>query len=287
MKKLLLCILVVFMLGSFTACGEQTNESIISSHNVSFESETTVNDDVANESMVSELKDNTVQFNNSFVIEGKTIIQDMAAAADFAVIYPDLESVYNGATNVVVGEVTNIQYTDDEAIPRTIYSFAVAETLKGDIEENSLISISESNGYVRMSTFIETYGTAHFEDITDEEISNGIILQSLGGAPLPEVGEQYIVFLGEQKQEGRICGAYAVMGNFMGRYVLDQDTNLYSRFCPNEDPELYTIYDSVTRAIVKEEPMSLSEIKEEISSFAEWDAECAIDIFKAIKEVQL
>lgn len=269
MKKVLLSILVVFMLGSFTACGRQANESIISSNSASFEFGTTVTDDVVDESMVSELKDNTVQFDNTFTLEGKVSIQDMAAAADFAVIYPDLESIYDGASNVVVGDVTNIQYTDDEAIPRTIYSFAVTETLKGDIEESSLISISESNGYVRMSTFVETFGTAHFEDITDEEIANGIILQSLGGAPLPEVGEQYIVFLGEQKREGRICGAYAVMGNFMGRYVLDQDTNLYSRFCPNEDPELYTIYDSVTRAIVKEEPMSLSEIKEEISSFVE------------------
>lgn len=65
MKKLLLSILAVFMLGSFTACGEQTNGSIMSSHNASFESGTTVNDDVVvNESMVSELKDNTVQFNN-------------------------------------------------------------------------------------------------------------------------------------------------------------------------------------------------------------------------------
>ncbi len=266
MKKILLSILVISMFGGLTACGKQNSEPAQFSFNSYINSETIAKKDNVIEEVEKKWKDNTVQFSNSFTIEGRTIMQDMAVA-DFAVTYPDLESIYNGAANVVVGEVIDIQYTDDEAIPRTIYSFAVAETLKGDIEENSLISISESNGYVRLSTFIEVFGTAHYEDLTDKEIENGIILQSLGGTPLPKAGEQYVVFLGEQKQEGRISGAYAVMGNFMGRYVLDQDTNLYSRFCPNEDPDLYTIYDSVTRAVIQEEPMSLSEIKEEILGF--------------------
>lgn len=76
-----------------------------------------------------------------------------------------------------------------------------------------------------------------------------------------------MVFLGEQKQEGRIEGAYAVIGNFMGKYVLDQDTNLYSRFCPSENSDLYTVHDSATNAVIQEEPMSLPEIREEILSY--------------------
>lgn len=277
MKKYVVVIGAILLLGLF-GCGKNEQNITSSPENVQqsevtgeLEENNSIDQEVAdnpdNESMEEELIDNTAQFSNSFTVEGKTIIQDMAVAVDFGVIYPDLESVYNRAANVVVGKVMGIQYTDDEAIPRTIYTFAVSETLKGDIAENSLISVSESNGYVRMTTVLETYGMIPYEDITEEEIENGVVLQSLRGAPLPEVGEQYVVFLGEQKQEGRISGAYAVIGNFMGKYVLDQDTNLYSRFCPDEYPELYTIHDSVTEAVIQEEPMSLPEIRETILSY--------------------
>ncbi len=267
MKKIVFGILTISMLGSMTACGKQNDASIPSLPDFSFDSDMIARDDAVNEGREEELDDNTVQFHNSFTIDEKTIIQNMAVAVDFGIIYPDLRSVYNKAANVVVGEVMDVQYTDDEAIPRTIYAFAVSETLKGYIKENSLISVSESNGYVRVSAVIDAFGMAPYENITDEEIENGVVLQSLGGAPLPETGEQYIVFLGEQKQEGRISGAYAVIGNFMGKYILDQDTGLYSRFCPSENPELYTTHDPVTSAVIQEEPMSLSEIREKISSY--------------------
>jgi hypothetical protein len=262
MKKYLLFTLFIFLLVNAAACGRQEGEPVPPPSDTG-----AVSENADDEESVRELIDNTVQFSNSFTVEGKPVIQDMAVDADFGVVYPDLESVYNRAANVVVGEVRDVRYTDDEAIPRTIYTFAVSETLKGDIEKNSLISISESNGYVRIATVVETYGMIPYEGITDEEIENGVVLQSLGGAPLPKAGDQCVVFLGEQKQEGRIEGAYAVIGNFMGKYVLDQDTNLYSRFCPSENPDLYTVYDSATNAVIQEEPMSLPEIREEILSY--------------------
>lgn len=262
MKKYLLLTLFIFLLGNTAACGKQEGEPI----SPPFDSGV-VTENADNRESVRELIDNTAQFSNSFTVEGKTVIQNMAVAVDFGVIYPNLESVYNRAANVVVGEVMDVRYTDDEAAPRTIDTFAVSETLKGDIVENSLISISESNGYVRMATVVEVYGVIPYEGITDDEIENGVVLQSLGGAPLPKAGDQCVAFLGEQKQEGRIAGAYAVIGNFMGKYVLDQDTNLYSRFCPSEKPDLYTVYDPVTKAAIQEEPMSLSAIREEILSY--------------------
>ncbi len=262
MKKILLFALFIFLLANVAACGKQEGDLVLPSLEPG-----AVAKDADDEESVRELIDNTAQFSNSFTVEGKSVIQDMSVAVDFGVIYPDLESVYNGSVNVVVGEVMDVRYTDDESAPRTLYTFAVSETLKGGIVENSLISISESNGYVRLVTVVEAYGVIPYEGITDEEIENGVVLQSLGGAPLPKAGDQCVVFLGEQKQEGRIAGAYAVIGNFMGKYVLDQDTNLYSRFCPSENPELYSVYDPVTKAATKEEPMPLSTIREEILSY--------------------
>ena len=148
MKRILLFALFIFLLANLAACGRQENDPVPPS----FDSGA-VAKDADGEEGVRELMDNTAQFNNSFTVEGKPIIQDMSVA-----VYPNLESVYNTAANVVAGEVMDVRYTDDEAAPRTIYTFAVSETLKGDIAENSLISISESNGYVRMATVVEVYG---------------------------------------------------------------------------------------------------------------------------------
>lgn len=253
MKKLIGSLLVAIMVISLTAFSSNngpTQKGISSNENTSSD-ETTV--------------DNTATIANGFTLEGKNIVLKSSANADFAETYPNLESVYKKATNVVVGTVEEIRYTDEDAIPRTIYSLLVSETLKGGIEPNSKISVSESNGYVKMKTFIDVYGDAHFPDITQDEIENGVLLQSLGNAPLPETGDEYVIFLGEQKQEGRIAGAYAVIGNFMGKYVLDKSTDLYSRFCPSEDSELYTVESPKTRAITKEQPMSLITIKEKLA----------------------
>lgn len=263
MKKILTGVFIVAMAGCLAACG---NKSVKQVKNVS---DSTYADNLyESETNQEEPADNTVSFDNSFTVNKENVIKEMNAKPDFAETYPDLESIYNKASNVVVGEVMDISYTDDEAIPRTIYSFKVSDSLKGDIETNSLISISESNGYVRMSTFVKEYGTDHFQDITEQEIENGIILESLGDAPLPETGDKYVAFLGTKKQEGRIKGAYAVIGNFMGKYVLDNESNMYSRYCPSEDAELYTIKNANARAAVKEQPMSLENIKQEILSFS-------------------
>ncbi len=168
--KIKICIafmLELIVIGTLWGCGTSTNRT-----ESSFEAEMIADADDTG-SMEDELIDNTAQFSNSFTMEGKAIIQDMAVMVDFGVIYPDLESVYNSASNVVAGEVMDVQYTDDDAIPRTIYTFAVSKTLKGDIAKTSLRNISESNGYVRMTTVLETYGMNPYEDITDAEIEYG------------------------------------------------------------------------------------------------------------------
>lgn len=257
MKKLigsLLAVLMVISLTAFSGNNNPTQQNISSIKNTPSE---------------KAIVDNTATISNGFTLEGKDIVLKSSADADFAETYPNLESIYEKATNVVVGSVEEIQYTDEDAIPRTIYSFLVNETLKGGIEPHSKISVSESNGYVKMKTFIDVYGDAHFPDITQDEIENGVLLQSLGNAPLPETGDEYVIFLGEQKQEGRIAGAYAVIGNFMGKYVLDKSTDLYSRFCPSDDSELYTVKAPNTRAVTKEQPMSLATIKEKLTQLTQ------------------
>ncbi len=217
---------------------------------------------------MSSTNDLTAEFCNTFDISDKIVVQSMAIQGEFIKVFNDLESVYEEADNVVVGTVCDIQYTDDDAAPRTIYSFNVSETLKGDIVPNSLISVGESNGYVRVSTYIDVYGTGYYVNLSEDEIENSVILQSIEGAPLPAVGEQYVVFLGNRKTEGRLAGAYAIMGNFMGKYVLDCNSGLYTRYVPSSDPDFYNVYKSDRQSSSTEHPMSLEEIKMSISAIS-------------------
>lgn len=221
-----------------------------------------VAEEIAEEERI--LKDFTGSFRNTFSMEGRKIFQNQVIGADFAKRYRNIESLYHGAENIVYGTVRDIQYTDEDAAPRTIYTFQVLDSLKGEIPGDSLVSISESNGFVRLQTFLDVYGKDHFGEISEEEIENGVIRQSVAGAPLPETGERYVLFLGEKHTEGRIAGAYAVVGNFMGKYVLNASTQLYERYQPADDIDFYAFKDPATGAAVREEPMSLEEIEEAV-----------------------
>ena len=75
MKRILLFALFIFLLANLAACGRQENDPVPPS----FDSGA-VAKDADGEEGVRELMDNTAQFNNSFTVEGKPIIQDMSVA---------------------------------------------------------------------------------------------------------------------------------------------------------------------------------------------------------------
>lgn len=252
MKNRFALLLVLMVAFSFSGCNQTNMENI-------HVSTTTGLNELCND--MPPIDDITAEFSNTFDVSDKIVVENMAVQPAFMKVFSDLESVYLEASNVVVGIVTDVQHTDDNAAPRTIYSFHVSETLKGDILPNSLISVSESNGYVRLSTFIDVYGNDHFTDLTEAEISNSVILQSVEGAPLPGVGEEYVIFLGNRKEEGRLAGAYSLIGNFMGKYVLDSNTKLYGRYIPSSNPDFYSIGNINSRTSTVEQPMSLETMK--------------------------
>lgn len=251
-KKGVAILLLIVLFVIFSGCSQSNTELEFDITSCSFI-------EPVNEELV--LNDETVKVENAFVISDNSIVQSTPIHACFTTIYPNLESLYAKANNVVVGTVVDVQYTDEDAKPRTIYSFQVSEVLKGDITPSSLISVGESNGYVRLSSYIEKYGSDHFENLTEEEINNCVFLQSVEGAPIAAVGETYVAFLSEKKPEGRLAGAYAVIGNFMGKYVLNSELNLYERFTPSTDPDFYVVNTPNSRFITPEQPMSLDEIK--------------------------
>lgn len=258
-KKTVVFLLMVVLIMAFIGCSQCNTECDV---------DTTIGNLSEPSSKTLTLIDKTIKVEDTFDISDESVIQTTPIHACFTQIYPNLESIYDKAENVVVGTVIEVQYTDEDAKPRTIYSFQISEVLKGDIMPNTLISVAESNGYVRLSKFIEKYGADHFENLTEEEITNSVFLQSIEGAPLAAEGETYVAFLSEKKTEGQLAGAYVVIGNFMGKYVLNTASKLYERFTPSTDPEFYVVEASNGRTISAEQPMSLDEIKSVIDGIA-------------------
>lgn len=192
-----------------------------------------------------------MDFETAFTLEGFTVLPREAgtgSSACFSKVYEDIPALAAEAAHIVVGTVQDLCYTDEDAAPRTVSTFLVTESLAGDIAPNTLISLGESGGYVRLNTFIQVYGDDHFSGLTQEEIQSTVFALSLFGAPMTEAGDQYVLFLTDKKAEGRMAGTYGIIGGFQGKFILDPSTGRYARW-PADD------------LFQEEEPMTLEELK--------------------------
>lgn len=173
---------------------------------------------------------------------------------------------------MIVGEIVDIQYNDDNAIAKTFCSVAVNEVIKGnDIIENSIISVMELQGYCRLSKFIQVYGDAHFPNYDEEEAETLCFMYSIEGEPLVQIGEKYVFFLSpkldKDSEDGEELDSiegnyYITKATFMGRYKLNKE-GLYQRYSPYDG--YYVEFDNQQRALLEEKPLTLEEIKDTVN----------------------
>lgn len=194
--------------------------------------------------------DKTVDIDNSFTIEGKTV-SDITGTGqiDFVKTYPDAEALYPDSSLIVVGEVGDIQYSDAGGIATTYYDFKITECWDGSCVPDDVITVAHNGGYIRASVFNAMTGT---DLLSDDEV----ILESAYNIPLPKTGEQYILFLTEWNN-----GTYCAIDSFMARYFIDTDNSI-SRFIPD---------DEYCRLIVKDsnDPTTLNAMREYVSQIPE------------------
>lgn len=166
--------------------------------------------------------------NLEFIDTDKNVVaQSISGIPDFLYIYDDASELSEVSPIIVIGSVSDVNYTDTNARPTTIYDFKIDQCLRGEFSPNDIISVEEYGGYVRGNVYAEVFGNAKFEKpLTDEDI---IIFGYRGGAPAPEIGDEYILFLAESDI---IEGAYSLLGSYMGKYVIAQN-NTVSRHDPD------------------------------------------------------
>ncbi|MCF0121379.1 MAG: hypothetical protein HUJ65_07050 [Oscillospiraceae bacterium] len=167
----------------------------------------------------------------TFDIAGKNIYSFGAGTVDFVKIFRCAEDLCEVAKTVVIGEVLEVFYSDKNAVAMTCYDFKISDSLRGDLGVNDIITVVENGGYIRGDVYDSIYGSVHFEKTLT---ADDLIASSFCGTPMPEVGDKYILFLGDTRY---MEGTYSPYGAFMGKYYIDGES-VY-RATPPSEPWYY------------------------------------------------
>ncbi|MCQ2452371.1 MAG: hypothetical protein MJ075_04460 [Oscillospiraceae bacterium] len=176
--------------------------------------------------------------NDTFIPRDYSIVETGIIDADFQYIYADAAQLSEISPVIVIGTVVDIRYSDKEARPTILEDVEINTILRGGLCEGDVITVEEFGGYIRLSTYVEKYGNEKipFNYDDNDQIEYGLI----GGAPKPNIGDEYVFFLTESDI---FPGAYNIVGTFMGKYMVNDGT--VERFCPSGEM-LYTYGTQVT-----------------------------------------
>jgi hypothetical protein len=154
-------------------------------------------------------------------------LPQVTLSADFAVGYSSIGQLKRSADLVVRGEVVDVSYLDFNTCAYTKVTFKVAKCFKGDAEVGDQITILEVGGVTTMASVKgDKFGTPTKEDAETK------VKVLLDGAPLTQVGEDCLYFLGKG-EINVVPGTYYVpMGAFQGRFKIDNGTA--KRFIPSD-----------------------------------------------------
>lgn len=153
---------------------------------------------------------------------------------NFEMLYKDIS-----VENIVLGEVLDVAYYDLGEFPRTYYSFAVSDVLKGDdVSKYSIITVAETKGYRRLSRADEIYskyGYTKYGDYSEEEHENKYeIFAFYIDEPQVNIGDRYVICLSGKNSEEKYVEKgyyYYLMHDYMGKYY-ENENGMYERFIP-------------------------------------------------------
>jgi hypothetical protein len=147
------------------------------------------------------------------------------ASADFTVLYDNVGGLKKAADLIVRGEVTGVSYLDFNSTAYSKVTLRVSKCLKGDVAAGEEITIVEVGGVTTMATVNGDKFGGPTELDAETEVT--VLLE---GAPLSEVGEKCLYFLGTGSI-GVVPGTYYVpLGAFQGRFKIDDA--VAKRFVP-------------------------------------------------------
>ena len=153
---------------------------------------------------------------------------EVGSSPSFMTGFRTLDEITEKSEYIVRGSAEKVYYTAIDGITYTVVDFLVAESLKGEIENNSLITVLFLGGYISVEEHIKSRDNADkFSGIPKEKWSTTFVKRTVEGAPLPEEKENYLLCLG--KNQG-FKGSYYPHNEYEG--VFQKAGETYERYLP-------------------------------------------------------
>ena len=200
----------------------------------------------------------------SFIVSENKVKRNMELPhSDLTGTYDGIEDMYNDSDYVVSGIVKDIEYFEFQYVLLRKINVLVNESYKGNTMKNTLISILENDGYLRLKSLYEgakkayeekngdkekedawLYGVTYMSDIKD--IKNDMLIKYYySDKEDSKIGNELLLFLTDSSDDiykGKKVklslgdklsypkGAYAPLGLWMGKFTQIGDS--YNR-CKN------------------------------------------------------
>jgi hypothetical protein len=111
-------------------------------------------------------------------------------------INPDMDNIAALSDEVIRGTVKKVSYVGIQGMARTVTSVLVTEVYKGDLKKGDLISVYQLGGYIPLAEIIKAdHEEFRYKDRSKSEIENTIVKETVDGEEFPEIGEDCLYFL--------------------------------------------------------------------------------------------
>lgn len=216
----------------------------------------------------AQISDKSLKTEPYNVTKNKVLKKMEVLDSDLTGVYNGIEDMLEDSDYVVAGEVKDIGYFEDQHVLLRKLDILVSNCYKGGIRKNTLVSILENDGYLRLKPFYEelkkyyeenngvkekeadwlydaTYMTA-LKDIENDMLIQYYYIDKVDS----KIGDKLLLFLTDSSDDtyrdkkvtlaggSKLSypeGAYAPLGLGMGKFTLTGDT--YHRYNYYYTPE--------------------------------------------------
>ncbi len=224
MKKISIIIVAFVIL--LTGC----NKNEVSSTDANLHNDATQEKEVLDNKLV--VKDNTKKIDAIDISQVHTnAVISVEAEASFSTRCQTVEEIYDNSQYIVRGKVNKVYFTVVDGMPYTVLDFKISDSLKGNLEENTINTVLMYGGYMTVQQEVDNYGSAErFSSVKKKDWKKTFIEKKLTNSDYPKAGEEYVLSLMDSEI---IEGTYVTVNEFETIFKKQKDS--YVRTLPSED----------------------------------------------------
>ena len=108
---------------------------------------------------------------------------------------PDLSRILRDAPVIIRGKVREVSYTSVEHNAWSIITIDIQQVYKGDVRTGGTLTVYQMGGYISMREHVGVYHDAERWGLSDSELDDKVVRQTVDNEPLPEAGDENLYCL--------------------------------------------------------------------------------------------